>query len=84
MNHLPYNHTLRATIHSPASKKINHPTRHNSRKTEAAKDGIPKNASGITMEKKMIYKLPILFAHTTSINHNDPPLFEIVHCKDLP
>jgi hypothetical protein len=57
---------------------------HNPKKTKAAKDGIPKNASGITMKKKMIHRLPILFAHTTSINHNDPPLSEIVQSKDLP
>jgi hypothetical protein len=36
------------------------------------------------MEKKMIHRLPILFAHTTSINHNDTPLSEIVQTKDLP
>jgi hypothetical protein len=58
--------------------------RHNPRKTEAAKYGIPKNTCGITMEKKMIHRLPILFAHTTSINHNDPPLSEVVQSKDLP
>jgi hypothetical protein len=84
MNHLPHNRTLRATTPPPASEKINHPTRHNPRKTEAAKDGIPKNASGITTEKKIIHRLPILFAHITSINHNDLPLSEIVQCKDLP
>jgi hypothetical protein len=36
------------------------------------------------MEKKVIHRLPIHFAHATSINHNDTLLSEIVQGKDLP
>jgi hypothetical protein len=36
------------------------------------------------MEKKVIHRLPIHFAHTTSINHNDTLLSEIVEGEDLP
>jgi len=35
------------------------------------------------MEKKMVHWLPIHFAHTTSINHNDTLLSEIVQGEDL-
>lgn len=35
------------------------------------------------MEEKMVHIFPILFAHTTPINHNDMPLSEIVHGKDI-
>jgi hypothetical protein len=36
------------------------------------------------MEKKMVHRLPIHFAHATSINHDDTLLFEIVQGDDLP
>jgi len=36
------------------------------------------------MEKKVIYRLPIHFAHATSINHNDTLLSEVVQGEDLP
>jgi len=36
------------------------------------------------MEKKVIHRLPIQFAHATSINHNDTLLSEIVQGDDLP
>jgi len=31
--------------------------------------------------EKMVHKLPIALAHTTSINHNDMPLPKVVHGK---
>jgi hypothetical protein len=36
------------------------------------------------MEKKVIHRLLIQFAHATSINHNDTLLSEIVQGEDLP
>jgi hypothetical protein len=36
------------------------------------------------MEKKVIHRLPIQFAHATSINHNDTLLSEIVQGEDIP
>jgi hypothetical protein len=36
------------------------------------------------MEKKVIHKLPIHFAHVTSINHNDTLFSEIVQGENLP
>jgi len=36
------------------------------------------------MEKKVIHRLPIHFAHATSINHNDTLLSEVVQGEDLP
>jgi len=35
------------------------------------------------MEKKMVYRFPIPFAHTTPINHNDMPHPKIVHGKNF-
>jgi hypothetical protein len=36
------------------------------------------------MEKKVIHRLSIHFAHATSINHNDTLLSEVVQSEDLP
>jgi hypothetical protein len=36
------------------------------------------------MKKEMIHRLLILFAHATSINHNDLSLSKIVQSKNLP
>jgi hypothetical protein len=36
------------------------------------------------MEQKVILRLPIHFAHATSINHNDTLLSEIVQGENLP
>jgi hypothetical protein len=35
------------------------------------------------MEKKVVHRLPIHFAQTAPINHNDMPLSEIIQGKDL-
>jgi hypothetical protein len=35
------------------------------------------------MEKKLIHGLPIPFAQTTLIDHDDMPIFKIVYGKNL-
>jgi hypothetical protein len=36
------------------------------------------------MEKKMIHRLTAPFTHITPIDHNDMPLYKVVHGKNLP
>jgi hypothetical protein len=43
----------------------------------------PHSTSNLTMKEKMIYGLPFHFTHTTPIDHDDVPLLEIVHGKNL-
>jgi hypothetical protein len=58
-------------------------SRHNPRQPNSKEENIPNGTSNLKMKKKMIHGFPIPFAHTTPINHNDAPLPEIVHGKDL-
>jgi hypothetical protein len=44
---------------------------------------IPHGISNLTMKKNVIRKLSILFAHNTSIYHNDVSLTEIVNGNDF-
>jgi hypothetical protein len=67
----------------PTRKQINYTSRYNPRQPETFEENIPNGTSNLPM-KKMVHRLPILFAHNTPINHNDVPLLEIVCGKDLP
>jgi hypothetical protein len=46
-------------------------------------ENISNGINNLTMKKKMVYRVLILFTHNTPINHNDVPLLEIVFGKDL-
>jgi len=66
----------------PTSIQINNSSRHKTRQLEMFED-IPNGTSNLTMKKKVICRLSILFAHNTQIHHDDIPLKEIVNGKDL-
>jgi hypothetical protein len=68
----------------PTSQPINYSSRHNSRQPESFEEDIPNGTSNLTIKKKMVHRIPILFAHNTPINHNSVPLPKIVYGKDLP
>jgi hypothetical protein len=74
---------MRATTHPLACKQINHPARHNPRQPKATEESIPYGTSHLTVEKKMVHKLPIPFPHAAPINHNDMLVLKIIHGKDF-
>jgi hypothetical protein len=84
MQHLPYNSTSSTAGIPPTSKQIDYSCRHNPKQHETFEKDILNGTSNLTMKKKMVHRLPIIFAHNTPINHNDVPLLEIVYSKDLP
>jgi hypothetical protein len=58
--------------------------RHNPRQPKAAGNSIPLGAGNFKMEKKVVHRLLIPFAHAAPINHDDMHLPKIVHDKNLP
>jgi hypothetical protein len=47
-------------------------------------ENVPNGTLILKIKKKMVHKLPILFAYNTPINHNAVQLSLIVYGKDLP
>jgi hypothetical protein len=57
--------------------------RHNPTQPTSIEENIPNGRSNLTVKEKMVHGLPIHFAHTIPINHNNVLLPEIVHGKDF-
>jgi hypothetical protein len=58
----------------PTRKQINYSSRHNPRQPKSIEEGIPNGTSNLTMKKKIVHRLSILFVHIKPINHNDMPI----------
>jgi hypothetical protein len=74
--HHPNNGTPSAAGNPPTSKQINYSSRHNPRQPETFEEDIPISTSNLTMKKKVICRLSILFTHNTPIHLDDGPLLE--------
>jgi hypothetical protein len=58
-------------------------SRHNPRQSKTTEKGNPNGISHVAMKKKMVHRLPISLTHATFVHHNDVPLYEVIHGKDL-
>jgi hypothetical protein len=83
-HHFPNSSTLRVAGGPPTSKQIDYSSRHNPRQPKLFEENVPNGTLILKIKKKMVHKLPILFAYNTPINHNAVQLSLIVYGKDLP
>jgi hypothetical protein len=83
MHHFTLRNTLWLAGGPPAVIQINNTSRHNPRHPKTIEKKTPNNGSHITMNKKVVHRLPISFAHATYVHHDNvlPP--KIIQGEDL-
>jgi hypothetical protein len=82
-HHFPHSNTSSAANSPLISIQVDYSSRHNPRQPKLTDENTPHSTSNHTMKKKAVHRLPIPFAYTTPINHNDAPLPKIVRSKNL-
>jgi hypothetical protein len=67
----------------PTSIQIDYTSMHNPRQSKTTEKGNPNSIIHVPMKKKMVHGFLIPLIHATSVHHNDVPLYEVTHGKNL-